>query len=713
MKRLLCLLLIGCLALSLLCGCTQAAAINDSAGYDADGTIVWKGAKVDIQGNGVSVDEDGDIVIEQGGVYVLSGTSEDAHLVVKAAESDDITLVLNGVSLENPDDDTLYVKSAGSATIILADGTENTVISGVAPVETADADADADEEEEDASGAAIRVKCALTITGDGSLDVYGYINNGIFSKDDMTIESGSISVYAANDSLKSKQNITIYGGLFHLTAEKDGVQADDSLTILDGDFTVTTGAGCAGATVKVSDSGMMGGGPSGDHNGSGEASGEASEEFSWDDISQTITEMFGEDVTEALQEALGEDFDGDLSQISMDDLKDIFSSASSEMASLMDSQSASGEMGGFNMGGSGEMGGGPGGGMPWDADDTSSASHKGLKAENAITILGGTFYLDTEDDAVHTNGDVTITGGTFTIASGDDGVHGDISLTINGGTIDIQSSYEGLEAPSILITDGYISIVASDDGMNANGGSGMFGGGPGGGPNMGGGFGGGSSNETSGSSSEMNSSSGEMGGFSMGNETDSDSSSPVLRITGGTVVVDAGGDGLDSNGDIYFEGGTIYVSGPSSDWDAPIDYGESGQWVITGGTIMAAGYSGMAESPDTEDDSQCSIYYQLDDYTEDGETAVLTDANGNVLVQYSFVHGYNVVIISSPDLEVGQTYTLTVGDQSYDIELTGTSYSNRSFGFGGGPGGGFGGGRGGDSSREMTSSQEPTETETN
>jgi uncharacterized membrane protein YgcG len=190
----------------------------------------------------------------------------------------------------------------------------------------------------------------------------------------------------------------------------------------------------------------------------------------------------------------------------------------------------------------------------------------------------------------------------------------------------------------------------------------------------------------------------------------------VLRITGGTVVVDAGGDGLDSNGDIYFEGGTIYVSGPSSDWDAPIDYGEgSSQWVVTGGIIMAAGYSGMAESPDVEDNSQCSIYYQLDDYAEDGETAVLTDANGNVLVQYSFVHGYNVVIVSSPDLEVGQTYTLTVGDQSYEIELTSTSYSNRSFGFGGGPGGGgFGGGSGEmGGSREMSFSQEMTQSETN
>jgi hypothetical protein len=690
MKRLLCLLLMGCLALSLFCGCTQAAAINLSDAYDADGTITWRGSKVDIQGTGVSLDEDGNIVVEQGGTYVLSGTADDTRLVVKTAESEDVTLVLAGVTLTNLDDETIYIKSAASATLVLADGTENTITSGEAPVEADTEDEDEDAEEDDASGAAIHAKCPLTITGEGSLTVNGYINNGIASKEDLTIESGNLTVYAANDGLKSKQNILIYGGLFHLTADKDGVQADDTLTILSGDFSITTGAGCAGATVKVGDSGMMGGGPGGGGgpdmgHSSGEASGEASGEFSWDDI----TEMFGEDVAEALQEALGEDFDGDLSQVSMDELKEIISSASGEMEDTTDSQSG----GSREMGGSGEMGGFPGGGgMPWDSDDTNSASHKGLKAENAITILGGTFLLDTEDDAIHTNGDVTIDGGTFTILSGDDGVHGDTSLTINGGTIDIQSSYEGLEAPSILITDGYISIVASDDGMNANGGSGMFGGGPGG-------FGG----------------SGEASG-----EADSDSSSPVLRITGGTVVVDAGGDGLDSNGDIYFEGGTIYVSGPSSDWDAPIDYGESGQWTITGGTIMAAGYSGMAESPDAEDASQCSIYYQLDDYAEDGETAVLTDANGNVLVQYSFVHGYNVVIVSSPDLEVGQTYTLTVGDQSYDIELTSTSYSNRSFGFGGGPGGGggFGGGFGGSSgemgsSQEMNFSQEMSQTETN
>ena len=102
---------------------------------------------------------------------------------------------------------------------------------------------------------------------------------------------------------------------------------------------------------------------------------------------------------------------------------------------------------------------------------SSDASAKGLKAGAKLTVTGGTFELNCCDDAIHANGDVTISGGSFTIATGDDGMHADDTLTISGGIINITRSYEGLEGTAVNITGGNISLVASDDGINAAGGS--------------------------------------------------------------------------------------------------------------------------------------------------------------------------------------------------------------------------------------------------
>ena len=93
---------------------------------------------------------------------------------------------------------------------------------------------------------------------------------------------------------------------------------------------------------------------------------------------------------------------------------------------------------------------------------------------------------------------------------------------------------------------------------------------------------------------------------------------------------------------------------------------------------MAAGYSGMAEAPDSADGAQASIYYVSDEYCQDGDTVTLADADGNVIAEYAFAHGFNCVVLSSPELTVGESYTLTMGDlEPVTIELTDTVYSNR------------------------------------
>ena len=122
------------------------------------------------------------------------------------------------------------------------------------------------------------------------------------------------------------------------------------------------------------------------------------------------------------------------------------------------------------------MGGGhggmrPGGNQSSTTTTTDTVSMKGLKAANSILISGGTFKLDSADDSIHSDISVTINGGTFEIASGDDAVHAEETLTVTAGNFNITESYEGLEALNIKIMGGDIMLVASDDGLNAAGGT--------------------------------------------------------------------------------------------------------------------------------------------------------------------------------------------------------------------------------------------------
>ena len=280
------------------------------------------------------------------------------------------------------------------------------------------------------------------------------------------------------------------------------------------------------------------------------------------------------------------------------------------------------------------------------ADDVSA---KGIKAGTDITVRSGSYTLDCADDAVHANGSVTVSGGTFAVTTGDDGVHADNAVTITDGTLSIRECYEGIEGQTIDISGGTIDITASDDGLNAAGGA-------------------------------------DRSGFG-GREPDSfgGSSDCCITISGGTIRIDAGGDGIDSNGDLTVSGGEIYVSGPTSDGDSALDY--DGSATVTGGTVVAAGYSGMAQNFGT-DSTQGSIL--LTCRSTSTETIRVTDASGNVLAEFAPAKAYTCVVVSTPALKQGSTYTVTMGGESTDVTLESLIYG--SGGMGGGMGGQPGGG---------------------
>ena len=278
-----------------------------------------------------------------------------------------------------------------------------------------------------------------------------------------------------------------------------------------------------------------------------------------------------------------------------------------------------------------------------------------LNGKDSVRIADGTFNLSCDEDGIHAGNDdqqdgyVYIEGGDINISVGDDALHAEGLLIITGGDIDVSKSCEGVEGYKILVTGGDIDVVSSDDGFNAAGGS------SGSGYNHDG-FGGGP----------------DMGGVYM--DADSDA---YIFITGGTININADGDGIDSNGCIGITGGSVYVLGPSDNGNGAMDYGICA--AITGGEIVAVGGSGMAQGFGDES-TQCSALVNFDEWIDAGETITLTNSDGKEVLSYKADKKFNSVVISTSDMKQGGIYTLTVGDQGSTFTLDDITYSEGSGG---------------------------------
>ncbi|MCR5768973.1 MAG: carbohydrate-binding domain-containing protein [Lachnospiraceae bacterium] len=384
-------------------------------------------------------------------------------------------------------------------------------------------------------------------------------------------------------------------------------------------------------------------------------------------------------------------------------------------------------------------------------DDGLVLQNNGTDNDNNgyIYVMSGNISIVSKDDAVNSTEDVIIDGGTIAIAAADDGIHSETNVFINDGIIKINECYEGIEALSITMTGGDVTIYPSDDGFNANGGSGdaFSMGGTGGFTGQGGpgqGFGDNTSDSENTSESDRPSLPG-WDGSTDGNdmptppdrnessdgsdmpampdrndsteETDNSSSAldSAITISGGKLtIVNTKGrdcDGLDSNGNIYISGGDIRISLPGSGTNAAIDYGSEsgGVCVITGGTVVACGGSEMIESFD-ETSTQCSILYILESAAKAGSKLTLSDSSGNVLLEYDVPNNFTSVNISCPEMKTGETYSISTGDTVEEItqESTVTTFGDTSgISFGPGFPGTQGGTGQGESGQEGTGQGTP------
>lgn len=273
----------------------------------------------------------------------------------------------------------------------------------------------------------------------------------------------------------------------------------------------------------------------------------------------------------------------------------------------------------------------------------------GIVCNDDLVITGGSIAVEAVQDGFHANDSVRIKDAEISIFAGDDGITASNDdetayLYIESGEVSIPSCYEGLEAIDILIAGGTIDITPTDDGINANG----------------------------------------NGGNS------------VIRITGGDITVtnEAGrdADGLDSNKDIYISGGNLFISVSDNGGNSAIDYGteNGGVCEISGGTVLACGSSGMAEGFDSAS-TQGFIMYNTS--AAAGTAVTLKDADGSELISREIPCSFSSVVVSTPEMNVGDTCIIAVGDNQEEVTIDNTEGS---FGFGQGqmPGQAMQGGRG-------------------
>ena len=346
-----------------------------------------------------------------------------------------------------------------------------------------------------------------------------------------------------------------------------------------------------------------------------------------------------------------------------------------------------------------------------------------------LHVESGTYTITSEGDAIHTASDITITGGTFTISSGDDGIHSETAFDMVAGTVLIEECYEGIEAKTINIAGGDVTVYPTDDGLNANGNSGM---GMGMG-NMAAGMAGRKGEEgtaqkaPAGNAAETKNAPADENAGSVAEEQTATAEEAAaeeetwLCISGGSVtIINENGrdaDGLDSNGDIYITGGTVRVSMTGSDGsNSAIDYGSENGGIceVTGGTLVACGGSSMAEGFDSGS-TQVGILYNLETTAEAGTEVQVLDESGEVLLSYTAECVFNSVAFSCPELEVGRTYTIAVGDVTEEVTPDSTAVTVGTAGMGMGgirqQGGMQRGGMGRMENTESTESAENDETQ--
>ena len=448
-----------------------------------------------------------------------------------------MTLVFNGASLSCTHGPAIYVKSAPKKVVIFtAENSVNILSDGVGYVIP---------DEEQVEGEIYPNACIyscedLELNGGGELHIKGNADKGINTKDDLKIQSGTVTVTSVGAGIRANDSLEMSGGTVTVNAGGDGVKTANTeatgkgyLTVTDGALYITAkGDGLSAATdLTVSGGNMV----------------------------LTTTDTDG---------VVLKEFEGNPTSGSMG--------------------------GGF---------GRPGGMMGESSADKAAISAKGLKAAGNLTVSGGKITIVAQDDGMHSDTNVHISNGMIHIRAADDGIHAEKELTVSGGVLTVAQSFEGLEALHINVLGGTNRITASDDGANATNGMGGGFGGPGGTPPGGfpGGRPRSGNTETTSTDTPLLNFAGGYNVFDAGG--DGIDSNGNIVITGGTVIVygptDNGNGPIDSGDGQYsgtLSGGMLLAVGSSGMAESAENGGQAvlaASWRSTG--LSAGEIVGIAD----------------------------------------------------------------------------------------------------------------------
>lgn len=647
--------------------------------------------------------------ITQADEYTVTGLLSEGQIVVDADDNAEVTIVLNGTYITCSNGSPIYIKNADNVKIKSEENTYNCIVDA-----RAEADDNSDDSSSENGNAAIYAACDLKLVGKGALSVTGNYNNGIQSKDDISIKNVTIKVNAVNNAIKGndevaiesgeiiaisrkgdgiktsnsslstkgkqKGNVIISGGNIDIYAACDGIEAAYGVDVSgDGNLNIYTdtysdyseavsadssgsSASSSGSSANSSGSSISSPGSSSNSSGSSNQNPGSSSKSSSNATMMTYTTTANTDNQNNGSVGTPPDMNNTQNNSNMGTPPDTNNAQNNGNMGTPPDMNNSSSNSGSNPDMKGNFGGGnrAANGMPGNNSSGNSSkksySTKGIKADSEINISGAAINISSTDDGIHVNSDSGV------LETGEDGKG---IISISGGTITISTGDDGIHADKELnITDGYINVLTSYEGLEAI---------------------------------TINISGGQSFVYATDDGinacTGDGSSTPLINITGGYIDVTTGSgdtDGIDSNGSYTQSGGMVLVKGGSSSGQVSGSIDVDGNITITGGTCVALG--GICETPVNSVNA-----YVFSSVTFNAGSYSIKDSSGNEIVSFTLNNSYSNGWICTSALTTNTEYTLYCDGSSLTnwTQSAGTMGASNAGGFGNNPGGFNGGGRGG------------------
>ena len=654
--------------------------------------------------------------ITQAGEYTVTGLLSEGQIVVNADDNSEITIVLNGTSITCSNGSPIYIKNADNVKIKSEENTYNCIVDA-----RAETDDNSDNSSSENGNAAIYAACDLKLVGKGALSVTGNYNNGIQSKDDISIKNVTIKVNAVNNAIKGndevaiesgeiiaisrkgdgiktsnsslstkekqKGNVIISGGNIDIYAACDGIDAAYGVDVSgDGNLNIYTdtysdyseavaadtsgsSASSSGSSISTPDSSASTPGSSASNPGSSASTPGSSNQNQGSSSKSSSNATMMTYTTTA-----NTDNQNNSSVGTPPDMNNAQNNGNIGTPPDMNNTQNNGNIGtppdmnnsSSNSGNNPDMKGNFGGrnraanGMP-DNNSSENSSKKSYSTKG-----------------IKAESEINISGAAINISSTDDGIHANSDsgvletgedgkgiISISGGTITISTGDDGIHADKELnITDGYINVLTSYEGLEAI---------------------------------TINISGGQSFVYAADDGinacTGDGTSTPLINLTGGYVDVTTGSgdtDGIDSNGNYTQSGGMVLVKGGSSSGQVSGSIDVDGNITITGGTCVALG--GICETPVNSVNAYVfsSVSFNAGSYS-------VKDSSGNEIISFTLNNSYSNGWICTSALTTNTEYTLYCDGSSLTnwTQSAGTMGASNAGGFGSNPGGFNGGGRGG------------------